>query len=100
MFFLRFHFSFVFSSVVSTRAIVGKIEIAGCRDWQTRFFAKMAGRGFRGKWEFVDFAGFEEWGPDLTAVPYVQEVSYFPFLSSSSSFSFIFIASATLVSIM
>ena len=64
------------------------------------FYEEVERNDFRGKWEFVDFAGFEEWGPDLTAVPYVQEVSYFPFLSSSSSFSFIFIASATLVSIM
>lgn len=42
-------FFIVFSSVVSTVVIIGKVEITRCRHWWTRFFEKVAGRGFRGK---------------------------------------------------
>lgn len=60
------------------------------------FYEEVERNDFRGKWKFMNFAGFEERGASSSDAPQLQKKSY----SSCCSFSFIFKASATLVCIM
>lgn len=86
--------SFIFiSCFVSTGAMVARTDIAGCRHQTTLFFGKIAGCGFRGKINFVDFAGFEKRGQP--SLPPRHGVGQAQAVSSSS----IFITSAIFMSI-